>query len=573
MTLKAAAGAGQEQGSTQTSSTRPRPRLVGLGATGALLRAAGALSRRAPGQGPAQCSRQEGSGQLQKKLSGCTDRHKRPAPPDKKSGAAVHVDFLEHCLGGPAALLEAEIDRAVEAENEKPIVEQQGCSSPRRCSATTAASSRQASVQGTVDLNETSCSQKREQFCMHSALDDSDVSDGDDDSSDECQDLEDMFDFDPEKLAGLMQKGASDDDLTEHLQGEYALALEQRLVGVKKEGEEAVREEQHEKCGIEMGELPSLMTPDEVSPIVTPKGASAKNKDLDDRCSPEAVGAALELVGSRTQERARRSLAIQQRPSAAARQSTAALAIRAVGRRSLASARAEGLDIGEQKALEGAVDAAARRLSQRHRRSVTKAVEVLEELADAGETRLERWPEAEVDAKVDLIQDAMERAYRCHRQSIEDAVQQVVSGNVEESSASMHHVSQGRIYDAVAVAYQQEQWHNTEYGTGEQWYDQHWQYFQHESLNDFQEKSAWWTQQETGQWHEQWHHSSWPQDGQSAWSEQNLNAQSTWGSAQSVLGETAWYGQQSTRDRTKNQLGRNAQPVAAQHGNWRYGNG
>lgn len=207
---KAAAGADQEQGNLQAPSARPRPRAVGLGACGALLRAAGALPRRVPGQGPAQCSGLDRGGQLQKKPAGRMDPHKQPSSPDKKSGAATakHVDFLEHCLGGPAALLEAEIEREVEAEKTTPSVERQDA----------------------ADVSETSSAQTGEQFCLHSSLNDLDVSDAGDDTSDECQDLEDMFDFDPEKLAGLMQTGASVDDLTEHLQGEYALALEQRLV-------------------------------------------------------------------------------------------------------------------------------------------------------------------------------------------------------------------------------------------------------------------------------------------------------------------------------------------------------
>lgn len=331
-------------------------------------------------------------------------------------------------------------------------------------------------------------------------------------------------------------------------------------------------EGQGEACGIEMGELPSLMTPDEVSPVATPRGTLGKTRSLAEGCSPEAVEAALEVAGSRTQERARRSLAIQQRPSAVRRQSTAAEAIRAVGRRSLAGARAAGLDIEEQQALEGAVEAAARRVSHRHRRSVTKAVEVLEELADAGETPLGRWPEAEVDAKVDLIQEAMQQAYRRHRESIEDAVQQVVSGTAEESSVSMHNAFQGRVYDAVAAAYQQEQWHNAESNTCEQWYDPHWQYSQHECSSSSQDQSAWRSRQEPGHWSEQWHHSSWPQEEQSAWCHDHLNVQPTWGHAESLPDDTSWYRQQSNGDTLKTQLGWHAHPVA-QRGNWRYGNG
>merc|ERR1712185_703211 len=77
--------------------------------------------------------------------------------------------------------------------------------------------------------------------------------------------------------------------------------------------------------------------------------------------------------------------------------------------------------------LEGAVQSVVKTTSRRRRRSLDKAAEVLECVADASHEPLEEWPEAKVDATVEIIQQAMDEAIKRHRKSIAEAVQQVAS--------------------------------------------------------------------------------------------------------------------------------------------------
>lgn len=230
-----------------------------------------------------------------------------------------------------------------------------------------------------------------------------------------------------------------------------------------------------------MGDLASLMTPEQVvTPLVSPKGAAAREAG---GASIAGAQKALNDTCGRTQELSRRSLAVQQRPSAAHRGDAAMKAVQAFGRRSLAQLDLEAPEDAEL--LQGAVQSAVRRASNRHRRSVTKAVEVLEEVAEATDEPLEKWSEDKMDAKVELIQQAMEEAYKRHRRSIVAAVQGVVDDGkapgteVQESKsvedalealrasrdsfegsivAAVHDVVgdvlQARIQSAVASAYQ-----------------------------------------------------------------------------------------------------------------------
>jgi hypothetical protein len=95
----------------------------------------------------------------------------------------------------------------------------------------------------------------------------------------------------------------------------------------------------------------------------------------------------------------------------------------------------------------------------RHRRSVTKAVEVLEEIADVTDAPLNKWSDEQMDEKVELIQTAMEEAYRQHRRSISTAVHKTLEGDVGErqhvKETSEEQVSvEEKIRNAVAVAYE-----------------------------------------------------------------------------------------------------------------------
>jgi len=159
--------------------------------------------------------------------------------------------------------------------------------------------------------------------------------------------------------------------------------------------------------------------------------------------------------------------------------------------------------------LAGAVQSAVRRASNRHRRSVTKAVEILEEAADCTGAPLETWSEEQMEEKVELVQTAMEEAYRRHRRSITHAVQDVVAGKpAQEPSTILEEPAQempvtaeqqttetaekpvvfeelkpppgyqgvtveARIRNAVAAAYQREQ-AATPAAHGGAWYPEQW---------------------------------------------------------------------------------------------------
>jgi len=343
-----------------------------------------------------------------------------PEPP------VLHADFLEFCLGGPAAVLEAEIEQAAEEDGgDKEPSLGNDCASGGEC------------FMFSMDMN---------------------AEDPDSEADDDGDDLEDMFDFDPTRVAELMNKGAQVEEITEHLQTAYADALERRLgmhADEEQAGETATENENccddAERPQLEMGDLDALMTPEFVTPITTPKGSAEKPAG---ECVAARARASLDDTCRSTQDRSRRSIAVQQRPSAAHRGSAAIKAMEAFGRRSIAQAQ------GEDKALlESAVQDAVRRASVRHRRSVTKAVEVLEEAADALDVPFDKMSEEQMDSKVELIQEAMDEAYRRHRRNITDAVGDAVArGGTEtcNAEAGPDVAVEDRIRFAVAEAYERQ---------------------------------------------------------------------------------------------------------------------
>merc|ERR1712012_232821 len=72
---------------------------------------------------------------------------------------------------------------------------------------------------------------------------------------------------------------------------------------------------------------------------------------------------------------------------------------------------------------------------------------------------LDKWSEDQIDSKMELIQEAMDEAYRRHTQSITDAVHNVVAHRVDaeplnpKSNANVLTV-QERIAKAVSAAYE-----------------------------------------------------------------------------------------------------------------------
>jgi len=415
------------------------------------------------------------------------DKGDTPCPnPDASLAKGVEKDkvnaaFLEFCLGGPAAVLEVEVQRTINESMEE---------------APGFAAAVEVEVHSTTEVVEeapgTNGSEKETQ--MNSSFSD--------DGDEGVDDLEDMFDFDPARLAKLVENGAGVKELTEHLQEEYAGALEERLCQNEKERikphllEEVV-------TGEAMGDVASLMTP-----TVTPTGAAKPLADLENQDG---------TCRSSVEERKRRSLAIQHRPSAAQRGEAAVQIMESFGRRSLANV--EGASPEEQEQLADAVAQAVRRASNRHRRSVTKAAEVLEEVAEASDIPLEKWSEQKIDSQVELIQSAMDEAYKRHTHSITEAVQSVTSGaKVQEKPSNTDSANvQDRISKAVAAAYERR-------GADNSWYPQDWP-------------------QEHWQWHGQWTHGQATSERMHGEAEQWQWHGEEWSSCEAAWQEQSWQGQ------------------------------
>jgi hypothetical protein len=392
------------------------------------------------------------------------------------AGAAERAaEFLELCLGGPAALLETEIEAVQVTETD--AVEEINDVDAVPTEASAPAPDAQAS----------------DQCGMFSIVDES-GSEGDY----EGPDLEDMFDFDPEKLAALMNNGANMDELTEHLQDAYADALERRLIADKTGS--AAEDAEDDADRPHMGDSP-LMTPEQVTPVVSPTGTSFG----DATCCVAGAQKALDDTCRREHDRSRRSMAVQRRSSATQRGAVAVKAMEAFGRRSLAQAQAAGADLEGVEALQGAVQSAVRRVSLRHRRSVTKAVEVLEEVAESTDLPLDKWSDEQMDEKVELIQTAMEEAYKRHRRSIVAAARETMdakadpgsldnadpddTSKAEDVEAEQPRESQesveARIRNAVSVAYER---HCAETmaaaARDHEWWAEHWSNAQNATVYD-----------------------------------------------------------------------------------------
>jgi hypothetical protein len=236
--------------------------------------------------------------------------------------------------------------------------------------------------------------------------------------------LDDRVAFDPEKLAAVLNKNASKVELTEFLRVSYADALEQRLLAAETEDivdckgsyqSESSSPRPHAES------LSQLMTPLQLTPISSPRQFASP--DVAGGCSKACTQQALADALHRKQRHSRRSSMMRRRPSAVQREVEGVRAVERYGRQSLEGA--QDLSLEDQDFLKGAIETAAKTVSRRHRRSLDRAVEVLECAADAASESLDQWLEHEVEEKVDLVHEAMNEACKLHRQSIVDAVRKV----------------------------------------------------------------------------------------------------------------------------------------------------
>lgn len=323
------------------------------------------------------------------------------APRDDLPPSTDHMDFLEMCLGGPEALLEQEIEK----DKRNDPLSRYESSSENASSLTT------ANVAHFTIHSERSSLDGRSKSLS---------SDGDELSS---LGLDDMFAFDPEKLAAVFNKNASKADLTQFLRASYADALEQRLLSSEAGDVVDCKDCQSESSSPRphAESISQLMTPLQITPICSPRQFASP--DMAGGCSKACTEQALADALDRKQRHSRRSSAIRRRSSAVQREVEEVRAVECYGRRSLAGA--QDLSNEDQEFIKGAIESAAKTVVRRHRRSLDRAVEVLECAADAASESLDQWAEQEVEEKVDLIHQAMDEACSLHRKSIIEAVRQV----------------------------------------------------------------------------------------------------------------------------------------------------
>lgn len=412
-----------EQDRAQKAATRPRfdpspskpkndtVQSCSFGAAGTLLRAARVLTKRSGRAAPPLEARSDC------KDTRCADNADRSdgdsaeradTPSTKTEGQSVDNDFLEMCLGGPDAMFEHDVDQQNAAGKENATQISDDANKPLLCSRP-------------QKLEEDGSDAELSVGSFH---------------SDEV-DLEDMFAFEPETLADLVRKGRSMPRLIAHLQASYADALEHRLCG-----RAAATIEVHESGTSTprpaLGNVSRHMTPEEVTPVASPRKSLSNGEVAGDNLTTFAGHALVEAVRL-AQRRSRRSAALRIRPSALKREHAAVKAAELYGRRSLANAQSNSSEREEIELLHGALESVVKTVSRRHRRSLDKAVEVLECIADGAE--LDGWAEEKVDATVNLIQGAMDEAIKRHRRSIAEAVYEnegvpaTTAATTEDSSA------------------------------------------------------------------------------------------------------------------------------------------
>lgn len=223
------------------------------------------------------------------------------------------------------------------------------------------------------------------------AMDDSDEGEWDDVDDDE-------YDFDHEKLAGLVKAGADRNQLVAHVEEAMAAALERKL---------------KRKAGTEPRDIKTLAA----------AAASQRETewDLDGRMTPpegqQAAPVDVNDVATRANEAIALAQARRRRSSVSKKYATGIeLAMeQAKERRRQSLARKYGTQENAQTMVQQAMEQAR----GRHRKSMSKAAEVLE---CAG------YDDEQVDGdeawnKMRLVQQAMEDARQRHRRSIAHAVQ------------------------------------------------------------------------------------------------------------------------------------------------------
>eukprot|EP00435_Cladocopium_sp_Y103_P011225 s1012_g2.t3 len=218
---------------------------------------------------------------------------------------------------------------------------------------------------------------------------------GSDDDDDEW-DLEDAYNFDPEKLAELLQKGEVDEEeLVESMQESMAEAMMLRM-----NVEDSTVEAERPDC---TGTLDGRMTP---------PAKDAKDFDAATPPDPKVLAEKLEM-----KDRRRSSIAGRRNINDAVKTHTART------RKSIACIAAEKTAAGEDKAK---IDLAAEKVTTRHRKSLCKAAETLDMagMGDLGPEAVNEW--------LKKISKCLMVARGRHRMTVAAAVKETICGESDE---------------------------------------------------------------------------------------------------------------------------------------------
>eukprot|EP00929_Paragymnodinium_shiwhaense_P114024 TRINITY_DN8232_c0_g1_i1.p1 TRINITY_DN8232_c0_g1~~TRINITY_DN8232_c0_g1_i1.p1 ORF type:complete len:682 (+),score=218.44 TRINITY_DN8232_c0_g1_i1:121-2166(+) len=239
--------------------------------------------------------------------------------------------------------------------------------------------------------------------------DDSDMSDMSDSDGESIDSIEEEYDFDHDIIADLVRKHACSDKerLTEAFEMAMASAFESKLV-------EKVKRKMKKK--VESAEDDSAPAADPASYDVEGYMTPPLNEDADvvehKAVSPREVAKSLDEAAVKANRR-RSSMAAMKTGT-----DPLAQAMRHAAQRHRKSVTAR-LSVGGGHGEE-AGDGKMKEACRRHRQSLCKVAEVLEDAGVADNAK-----DAELDKKMAFVQKAMEDALRKHRQSIVRAVREL----------------------------------------------------------------------------------------------------------------------------------------------------
>eukprot|EP00930_Biecheleria_cincta_P035669 TRINITY_DN24511_c0_g1_i1.p1 TRINITY_DN24511_c0_g1~~TRINITY_DN24511_c0_g1_i1.p1 ORF type:complete len:475 (-),score=98.53 TRINITY_DN24511_c0_g1_i1:33-1430(-) len=261
---------------------------------------------------------------------------------------------------------------------------------------------------------------------------------------------EDAFDFDMRKVADAVKGGAPEEEVSALIQAEMFQSLQERLQSGPSEQEDSAAMLQRDAARPCMSEdLSGMMTPPPGAAAGAVDGCEVEAK-LQDVLAGQSSSAEKRCAGMTPARRRRSSIA--QHPQLLEAVGTAA----SHHRRSLAEAvetELGGKPLTAQMA--GRIRQSLVGMQRERRASLIKAAEVLEQVG-VGTAGSRDAPE-EVGAKLQLVQKAVECAWRRHRASVATALEAASRNVVSPANVRLmpcQTLTQERVNNVIAAAYE-----------------------------------------------------------------------------------------------------------------------